>query len=62
MSKFLSEIQEKYTEIGPNSEIFNRLVFPKKCMKFNRFSHPMTHFPPKRKAFPLSLLVERDIN
>ena len=28
--------------IGPNSEIFKRLVFPK---KFNQFSHPMTRIP-----------------
>ena len=46
MNRFLSEIQEKYTElvqIAFRTEIFNRLVFPKKCMKFNRFSHPMTY-------------------
>ena len=46
MSRFLSEIQGKYTElvqIAFKTEIFNRLVFPKKFMKFNRFSHPMTY-------------------
>ena len=54
MSRFLSEIQGKYTEsvqIAFRTEIFNQLVFPKKFMKFNRFSHPMTHFPQKEKLF-----------
>ena len=57
MNRFLSEIQEKYTELVQIVKIsisFNRLVFPVKYMKLNRFSHPMTHFSPKIKAFPLS--------
>ena len=45
MSRFLSEIQGKYTELVQIVKIsisFNRLVFPVKYMKFNRLSQPMT--------------------
>ena len=46
MSRFLSEIQEKYTELVQVVKIsisFNQLVFPVIFMKFNQFSHPMTY-------------------
>ena len=52
MSRFLSEIQGKYTELVEIVKIsisFNRLVFPVIFMKFNRFSHPMT-LPNQRTA------------
>ena len=42
MSRFLSEIQEKYTKWAKIVKIsisFNRLVFP---LNFNRFSQPLT--------------------
>ena len=42
MSRFLSEIQEKYTKLAKIVKIsisFNRLVFP---LNFNRFSQPLT--------------------
>ena len=47
--------------IDPNSKnkhSFNQLVFPVKYRKFNQFSHPMTHFPPKIKYFSTNLLME----
>ena len=54
MIRFLSGKLKKYTKLAKVVKIsifVNRLVFP---MNFNWFSHPMTHFPPKIKAFPLS--------
>ena len=54
MIRFLSGKLKKHTKLAKIvkiSEIFNWLVFP---LNFNWFCHPMTHFPPKIKAFPLS--------
>ena len=54
MIRFLSGKLKKHMKLAKIVKIsifVNRLVFP---MNFNRFSHPMTHFPPKIKAFLLS--------
>ena len=51
MIRFLSGKLKKHTKLAKIvkiSEIFNRLVFP---LNFNWFCYPMTHFPPKIKAF-----------
>ena len=48
MIRFLSGKLKKHMKLAKIvkiSEIFNQLVLP---LNFNRFCHPMTHFPPKK--------------
>ena len=56
MIRFLSGKLKKHMKLAKIVKIsifVNRLVFPMNFNQFNRFSHAMTHFPPKIKAFPL---------
>ena len=46
--------------MSQNSENSKRVMRKTKMNKMNILVNPLTHFPPKIKAFPLSFLMERE--